>query len=108
MSLDACRPAIATEEGPGATVPTFRDWTHQRIALDALTPNRNAAARQDAPAATAATTLSRRSTDSALDMSAGLLADRQLESDQPRVTESPSDSISAKTALAATGFDPAG
>jgi hypothetical protein len=61
---------------------------HQRIALEALTPNRTAAARQDAPAATAATTLSRKSTDSALDMPVGLLADRKLESDWARVGES--------------------
>jgi hypothetical protein len=61
---------------------------HQRIALEALTPNRTAAARQDAPAETAATTLSRKSTDSALDMPVGLLADRKLESDWTRVGES--------------------
>ena len=62
--------------GPGANDPLCRVMPHQRIALEALTPNRTAAARQDAPAATAATTLSRKSTDSALDMPVGLLADR--------------------------------
>ena len=66
---------------PGATDPVCRAMPHQRIALEALTPNRNAASRQDAPPATAATTLSRKSTDKALDMPVGLLADRQLESD---------------------------
>lgn len=67
--------------GPGANDPLCRAMPHQRIALEALTPNRTAAARQDAPAATAATTLSRKSTDSALDMPVGLLADRKLESE---------------------------
>ena len=56
--------------GPGATEPASRAIAAQRIALEALTPKRAAAARRDAPAATAATTLSRRSTDSALDMPA--------------------------------------
>ncbi|ATR19283.1 hypothetical protein CTJ15_02670 (plasmid) [Roseomonas sp. FDAARGOS_362] len=51
----------------------------QRIALDALTPKRAAAARQDAPAAIAATTRSRRSTDSAFDMPLASLA-RDTES----------------------------
>jgi hypothetical protein len=73
--------------------------THQRIALEALTPNRAAATRQDAPAATAATTRSRRSTDSALDMPVGLLADRQLESDPARVGEIPFNSLSSEAAL---------
>jgi hypothetical protein len=50
------------------------------MALDALTPNRAAAARHEAPAATARTTRSRRSTDSALDIPAGLPTGRQLES----------------------------
>ena len=40
--------------GPGATEPTCRCSDHQRIALDAPTPNRSAAARHDAPAAIAA------------------------------------------------------
>jgi hypothetical protein len=50
------------------------------MALDALTPNRAAAARHEAPAATARTTRSRRSTDSAFDMPASLPTGRQLES----------------------------
>lgn len=41
---------------------------HQRTALEALTPNRNAASRQDDPDATAASTLSRKSTDNAFGM----------------------------------------
>jgi hypothetical protein len=56
----------------GATEPVPRSRAHQRIALAALTPNRAAAARHDAPAAIAATTRSRKSTDSALDMPVGL------------------------------------
>ena len=60
--------------GPGANDPLCRAMPLQRIALEALTPNRAAAARQDAPAATAATTLSRKSTDSALDKGAGVRA----------------------------------
>ena len=52
----------------GAPVPA------QRIALAALTPKRAAAARQDAPTATAPTTRSRRSTDNAFDMPASLPA----------------------------------
>jgi hypothetical protein len=60
--------------GPGATEPASRTSAAQRIALDALTPKRAAAARHDAPAATAATTRSRRSTDSAFDMPTSLLA----------------------------------
>jgi hypothetical protein len=60
--------------GPGATEPAFRASATQRIALEALTPKRAAAARHDAPEATAATTRSRRSTESAFDMLTGLLA----------------------------------
>jgi len=56
----------------GATEPVSRSSAHQRIALDALTPKRAAAVRHDYPAATAATTLSRRSAGSALDMPVGL------------------------------------
>jgi hypothetical protein len=44
-----------------------------RIALDALTPNRWAAARQDNPPAIAPTTRLRRSTDKDLAMQASLL-----------------------------------
>lgn len=61
--------------GPGAMVPLSRSRAHQRIALGMLTPNRAAAHRRDDPAATAATTRSRKSTDSAFDMPIGLLAD---------------------------------
>ncbi len=62
--------------GPGATVPICRAKVHERIALDTLTPKRAAAARRDEPAATAATTRSRRSTDSARDMLTSLLASK--------------------------------
>ena len=73
--------------GPGATEPTCRCRAHQRIALDAPTPNRSAAARHEAPAAIAATTRSRRSTDNAFDMPVGPPPDRKLESDPLRVGE---------------------
>ena len=53
---------------PGATEPVARSRAHQRTALDALTPNRAAAARHETPAATARTTRSRRSIDRALDI----------------------------------------
>jgi hypothetical protein len=49
-----------------------RSRAHQRMALDALTPKRAAADRQDAPSNTARTTRSQRSTNSALDIPAGL------------------------------------
>ncbi len=71
MRLDPPRTPIPAQR-LGATEPVVRSSAHQRIALDALTPNRAAAARHDDPAATASTTLSRRSTDSALDMPVGL------------------------------------
>lgn len=80
-------------------MPVSRSIAHQRIALEMLTPNRAAADRRDDPAATAATTRSLRSTDSALDMPVGLPADRQFESDQAGVGESPSDSVSQENAL---------
>jgi hypothetical protein len=59
----------------------------QRMALDPPTPKRAAAARRDAPPVTAATTCSRKSTERAFDISVGLLADRQLESNFARVGE---------------------
>jgi len=47
----------------GAKWPSWWERCDQRLALDTLTPNRAAARRQEAPAATEATTRSRRSTD---------------------------------------------
>jgi hypothetical protein len=67
MSLNAPG-ATVTAQRPRHHYPASRDRARQRIALEALTPKRAAAARQDAPAAIAATTRSRRSTDSAFDM----------------------------------------
>ena len=72
MSFDPSR-ATVPPRGPGATEPTCRFRAHQRIALDATTPNRPAAARYEASAAIAATTRSRRSTDNAFDMPVGPL-----------------------------------
>ena len=63
-----CAERRSPPSGPGATDPASRTSAAQRTALAALTPKRTAAARQDDPAATAATTRSRKSTDSALDM----------------------------------------
>jgi hypothetical protein len=56
----------------GVTERVLRSNAYQRTALAALTPKRAAAARQDAPAALATTTRSRKSTDSALDMPVSL------------------------------------
>src|SRR5580704_3339840 len=53
--------------------PVSRSKAHQRIALEALTPNRAAASRRDMPSLTAAITRSRRSIERALAMHAGLL-----------------------------------
>ena len=50
------------------------------LTLAALTPNRSPASRCDAPAAPAAKTRTRRSIDSAFDMTAGLQSARQFES----------------------------
>lgn len=69
--------------GPGATDPASRDRARQRIALEALTPNLTAAARQDAPAAKAATTRSRRSTDSAFVVPVAPLKQEQLNHFSP-------------------------
>jgi hypothetical protein len=90
--------------GPGATVPDTRASAHQRVALEALPPNRAAAARHDAPAGTAPTTLSRRSTDSAFDLPVDLLADRKLQSDPTRVREAHSQSIRSENARAWGGL----
>jgi transposase len=72
-STSRYKPIATSTERMGAAMATARGGTsrgrpRQRIALEALTPKRDAAARQDAPAAIAATTRSRRSTDSAFDM----------------------------------------
>jgi hypothetical protein len=59
--------------GPGATEPAEHFKDAQRMALEIPTPKRAAAARHDDPASIAATTRSRRSTDSAFDMPVGSL-----------------------------------
>src|SRR4051812_39400123 len=69
--------------GLGRASPPARRRACQRIALDALTPNRAAAWRHDRPSSMAARTRERRSKDSALGMEAGLLASLCPESDQP-------------------------
>ena len=58
--------------GPGRTSPWRSCRFRQRLTLAALTPNRSAASRWVAPAATAATTRTRRSTERAFDISADL------------------------------------
>src|ERR1700761_8268847 len=58
--------------GPGRAFPCSRCKLRHRLTLAGLTPNRAAASRWLAPAATAARTRTRRSTDSAFDMPAGL------------------------------------
>ncbi|MGY3582514.1 hypothetical protein ACVIGB_008421 [Bradyrhizobium sp. USDA 4341] len=57
----------------GTMSPTSLRRLRQRIALAALTPKRSAAYRQDKPPSIAATTLWRRSTESALVIHADLL-----------------------------------
>jgi hypothetical protein len=49
----------------------LRSSVRQRLALAALTPNRKAACRPDIPPAIAASTRSRKSSDSAFDIPAG-------------------------------------
>ena len=65
----ACASILPERRSPpcgfGFGVPCCATSCCQRIALDALTPNRAAACLRDRPPATAATTLSRRSTDNA-------------------------------------------
>jgi hypothetical protein len=56
----------------GLGAPCSRARRRQRLTLAALTPNRSPASRCEAPASTAARTRTRRSSDSAFDMSAGL------------------------------------
>jgi hypothetical protein len=58
---------------PCGTPPELRASSTQWTALDTLTAKRAAAARRDGPSETAATTRSRRSTDTAFAMHAGLL-----------------------------------
>ncbi len=69
--------------GPGATDPTARLKDAQRIALEMPTPKREAAARHEDPASIAATTRSRRSTDSAFDMPVGPLPTGSLNQIRP-------------------------
>jgi hypothetical protein len=57
--------------GPGRGSPCSRANRRHRLTLAALTPKRSPASRCDAPASTAASTRTRRSSDSALDMPAG-------------------------------------
>ena len=68
-----CAERRSPPSGPGATEPTFRVSAAHRTALAALTPKRTAAAWHDDPAATAATTRSRKSIDSAFDIPIALL-----------------------------------
>ena len=56
----------------GRASPCMHSRARQRIALDALTPNRWAACRHERPPAIAASTRVLRSSESAFDMSAGL------------------------------------
>ena len=79
-----CAERRSPPSGPGATEPTFRISAAHRTALAALTPKRSAAARQDDPAAIAATTRSRRSTDRAFDMPiASILKGNRITTAQP-------------------------
>ncbi|CAM3272199.1 hypothetical protein SPAN111604_14200 [Sphingomonas antarctica] len=84
----ACASIRAERRSPpcclGVASPTSFESACQRIPLDALTPNRAAAWRHDAPASIAAITRRRRSIDSALAIHPGLPAGMKLESDRHR------------------------
>src|SRR4051794_29294290 len=82
----------------GRASPCVRSKARQRIALDALTPNRSAAWRQDNPVPIAASTRVRRSSDSAFDMPAGLHPAGSLNHSSPDLGI-PSDSLSSDDAL---------
>ena len=69
----------------GRGSPSSRVCLRQRLTLAALTPKRAAAMRWLNPSATAARTRTRRSRESAFDMSAGLLHGRQGESQTGRL-----------------------
>src|SRR5690606_19183361 len=71
----------------------------QRIALDTLTPNRVAAARQLRPPSIAATTLSRRSCESARAIYASLLSPAQCLNHNKAAKGIPIDSVRVETAL---------
>src|SRR5690606_12881385 len=73
----------------------------QRIALDTLTPNRVAAARQLRPPSIAATTLSRRSCESARAIYASLLSPAQCLNHNKAAKGIPIDSVRVETALKA-------
>ena len=69
--LNASRAPVAARAF-GQASPCMHSRARQRIALDALTPNRWAACRHERPPAIAASTRVLRSSESAFDMSAGL------------------------------------
>jgi hypothetical protein len=73
MRLDPRRALIAALRPRGHPARVARHFHPTRTALDALTPTRAAAARRDSPSETAATTRSRRLTDSGFAMHAGFL-----------------------------------
>src|SRR5271169_4696622 len=83
----------------GLTSPSRRSMARHRIALEALTPNRCAAARHDNPPSIAPTTRLRRSTDKDLAMHASLLRRPEAGIRTTPIRESPDDSIGAKNAL---------
>ena len=70
----------AAEYQHGLDTRTAAAATTALLTLAALTPNRSPASRCDAPAATAAKTRTRRSIESAFDMTASLQSGRQSES----------------------------
>lgn len=79
VGVDATRLAVAAERLRSHVALLALQRLPQRLTLAALTPKRSAS-RCVAPARTAAIARSRRSTDRAFDMSAGLHPGRQLES----------------------------
>jgi hypothetical protein len=99
----ACASIRADRRSPpcrrGARSPARRASACHRIALEALTPNRVAACRHDAPSSIARTTRLRRSTDSALVMHAGLLATARILNQIAAPLGIPCESFSSKHAL---------
>src|ERR1700761_8907609 len=87
--------------GPGRAFPCSRCKLRHRLTLAGLTPNRAAASRWLAPAATAARTRTRRSTDKAFDMPAGLHAPAGRLNHISAGLGTPSDSVRLSSALAA-------
>lgn len=90
MRFDATGATVSPPSALGRGSPSTRARLHQRLTLATLTPNRAAAARWLMPSATASRTRTRRSSESAFDMSAGPLPGTQCQ----LMNDTPGDSLS--------------